>query len=55
MEFLYTLGTSVVENWPVWLVTVLLVVAAVIDGLHDKFFRRAPTDVNAFVVDRRRR
>lgn len=30
------LATSLVENWPVWFVTVTLVVAAVIDGLQLK-------------------
>ncbi len=31
-----TLSKAVVENWPIWLVTVTLVVAAVIDGLQLK-------------------
>ncbi len=31
-----TLGTVLAEHWPVWLVTILLVVAAVIDGIQLK-------------------
>ena len=31
-----TLSNAVVDNWPIWLVTVTLVVAAVIDGLQLK-------------------
>ena len=31
-----TLSKALVENWPIWLVTVTLVVAAVIDGLQLK-------------------
>jgi len=33
---LQELGTTLVENWPIWFVTVTLVVAAVIDGLQLK-------------------
>ena len=36
MDFLYDFGSAVAQNWPVWLVTVLLIVAAVIDGLQLK-------------------
>lgn len=31
-----TLGSALVENWPVWFVTVTLIVAAVIDGMQLK-------------------
>jgi prepilin peptidase CpaA len=34
MEYLSDLGTALVQNWPIWLVTVALVVAAVIDGFQ---------------------
>ena len=34
MDFVQTLGDSLVSNWPVWFVSVVLVVAAVIDGLQ---------------------
>ena len=34
MEFLTTLASALVENWPIWFVTVVLIVAAVIDGLQ---------------------
>lgn len=30
--YIEQLGSTLIENWPVWLVTVVLVVAAVIDG-----------------------
>ncbi len=30
------IGTALVENWPIWVVTVTLIVAAVIDGLQLK-------------------
>ena len=33
---LSTIGTALLENWPVWVVTVVLIVAAVIDGLQLK-------------------
>lgn len=29
-------GTAIVENWPIWLVTIVLIVAAVIDGFELK-------------------
>jgi prepilin peptidase CpaA len=32
MEYFVDLSTALVTNWPVWLVTVVLIVAAVIDG-----------------------
>jgi prepilin peptidase CpaA len=34
MEFLTTLAAAMVENWPIWFVTIVLIVAAVIDGLQ---------------------
>ena len=36
MESLQGLGTSVAVNWPIWLVSVVLVLAAVIDGVRLK-------------------
>jgi len=36
MEFLTTLGAGFAEHWQVWLVAVVLVVAAVIDGYQLK-------------------
>jgi len=36
MEFLEALGAGVVEHWQVWLVSVVLIVAAVIDGIQLK-------------------
>jgi prepilin peptidase CpaA len=36
MEFLSSLADSVVTNWPVWFVTIVLVVAAIIDGIQLK-------------------
>ena len=30
------LGTAIIENWPVWLVTLTLIVAAIIDGIQLK-------------------
>lgn len=36
MEYLTALGTSVVEHWAVWAVTIFLVLAAVIDGFELK-------------------
>ena len=33
-EALSALGSGLVENWPVWLVSIVLVVAAVIDGIE---------------------
>ncbi|MBM3998613.1 MAG: prepilin peptidase [Planctomycetes bacterium] len=32
MDYFATLGTGIVEHWPVWLVTFTLILAAVIDG-----------------------
>lgn len=34
MDSISWLGASAIENWPIWLVTALLVTAAVIDGLQ---------------------
>jgi prepilin peptidase CpaA len=34
MDFVQTLGNSLASNWPVWFVSVVLVVAAVIDGMQ---------------------
>jgi prepilin peptidase CpaA len=36
MDYFFLLGEAVVANWPVWLVTVTLIVAAVIDGFELK-------------------
>ena len=36
MSGLSQLGNAVLENWPVWVVTITLIVAAVIDGLKLK-------------------
>jgi prepilin peptidase CpaA len=36
MESLVAFGSAVVENWPVWTVTLFLIVAAVIDGFELK-------------------
>jgi len=33
MESLWDLGAILVENWPIWLVSIVLIVAAVIDGV----------------------
>ena len=33
MEFLSEVGAVLVQNWPIWLVSVVLIVAAVIDGV----------------------
>ena len=34
MDLLRALGTTVVAHWPIWVVTVVLIVAAVIDGFE---------------------
>ena len=34
MEYLSDLGTALVQNWAIWLVTITLIVAAVIDGFQ---------------------
>jgi prepilin peptidase CpaA len=36
MQAITSFGQALLENWPVWLVTVVLVVAAVIDGIKLK-------------------
>ena len=36
MEYLQTIFSGIVEHWPVWFVSVVLVVAAVIDGIQLK-------------------
>jgi prepilin peptidase CpaA len=36
MDILAAYGAAIAENWPVWLVTVVLIVAAVIDGFELK-------------------
>jgi prepilin peptidase CpaA len=36
MEFLTTFGEGIVANWHIWFVTVVLVVAAIIDGIQLK-------------------
>src|SRR5690349_25006550 len=36
MISLHDINTALVENWPVWFVTITLIVAAVIDGLQLK-------------------
>src|SRR5688572_27528126 len=36
MEILTAYGSAIAENWTVWLVTVVLIVAAVIDGFELK-------------------
>jgi prepilin peptidase CpaA len=36
IDYFSALGASVAENWPVWLVTITLIVAAVIDGFELK-------------------
>ncbi len=36
MEYITALGSTIAANWPVWLVTVVLIVAAVIDGFELK-------------------
>lgn len=36
MDLLSSLATSIVENWHVWFVTVVLIVAAIIDGIQLK-------------------
>jgi len=34
MEHLSELGNTLLQNWPIWFVTIVLIVAAVIDGLQ---------------------
>ena len=36
MDFLSSLGESMLANWHVWLVTIVLIVAAIIDGIQLK-------------------
>lgn len=36
MEYFTALGPALIENWPVWVVTVTLILAAVIDGFELK-------------------
>lgn len=36
MEWLNLIAAGVVENWPIWLVSIVLIVAAVIDGIQLK-------------------
>lgn len=36
MDYFFALATAVVDHWPIWVVTVMLVVAAVIDGFELK-------------------
>ena len=36
MYYFATLGPAIIENWPVWLVSITLIVAAVIDGIELK-------------------
>ena len=36
MNFITELGPAVIENWPVWLVSLTLILAAVIDGVELK-------------------
>jgi len=36
MGFFETLGTALAEHWPIWFVSVVLIVAAVIDGVQLK-------------------
>src|SRR3990172_926108 len=36
MPDMHTIGQGLAENWPIWVVTITLIVAAVIDGLKLK-------------------
>ncbi len=36
MEWLSDIGTTVAQNWPIWVVSIVLIVAAVIDGVKLK-------------------
>ncbi len=36
MEYYSTLGAALIEHWPIWLLSIVLVVAAVIDGFELK-------------------
>lgn len=34
MDYISAIGTALAEHWPIWVVTVILIVAAVIDGFE---------------------
>lgn len=36
MDWFETLTNGIIDNWPIWLVTIVLIVAAVIDGIQLK-------------------